>query len=197
MTKTWNKDVFDEFEAHSYLFFGDDLILKMDPFLAYSWSNRTNLISYLLSLYHVIWLIMLLKQLINLNFWLEFIFLKRNKATSLFCYNFLNFDIYLRNRLFYFFLNFENLYFTITLFVEHRKKMIVLKERLLFHQLYVLKTYLTFPIVVGADVFPLMIHIIQFISCEFGIETNGVDVLKLLENICTRVIAVQRVKIYI
>ena len=197
MTKTWNKDVFDEFVAHSYLFFGDDLILKMDPFLAYSWSNRTNLISYLLSLYHVIWLIMLLKQLINLNFWLEFIFLKRNKATSLFCYNFLNFDIYLRNRLFYFFLNFENLYFTITLFVEHRKKMIVLKERLLFHQLYVLKTYLTFPIVVGADVFPLMIHIIQFISCEFGIETNGVDVLKLLENICTRVIAVQRVKIYI
>ena len=197
MTKTWNKDVFDEFVAHSYLFFGDDLILKMDPFLAYSWSNRTNLISYLLSLYHVIWLIMLLKQLINLNFWLEFIFLKRNKATSLFCYNFLNFDIYLRNRLFYFFLNFENLYFTITLFVEHRKKMVVLKERLLFHQLYILKTYLTFPIVVGADVFPLMIHIIQFISCEFGIETNGVDVLKLLENICTRVIAVQRVKIYI
>ena len=197
MTKTWNKDVFIEFKAHSYLFFGDDLILKMDPFLAYSWSNRTNLISYLLSLYHVIWLIMLLKQLINLNFWLEFIFLKRNKATSLFCYNFLNFDIYLRNRLFYFFLNFENLYFTITLFVEHRKKMIVLKERLLFHQLYVLKTYLTFPIVVGADVFPLMIHIIQFISCEFGIETNGVDVLKLLENICTRVNAVQRVKIYI
>ena len=197
MTKTWNKDVFDEFEAHSYLFFGDDLILKMDPFLAYSWSNRTNLISYLLSLYHVIWLIMLLKQLINLNFWLEFIFLKRNKATSLFCYNFLNFDIYLRNRLFYFFLNFENLYFTITIPVEYRKKMIVLKERLLFHQLYILKTYLTFPIVVGADVFPLMIHIIQFISCEFGIETNGVDVLKLLENICTRVIAVQRVKIYI